>query len=81
MKINIHKVNYDGSSNINGHWIVWKEKCDRCGKLIQDETVLHSYLEESEVDFCSECIRYLMDNHISYAQAKTKYERRTKNGI
>ena len=33
MKSNIHKVNYDGSSNINGHWIVWKEKCDRCGNF------------------------------------------------
>lgn len=79
MKSNIHKVNYDGSSNINGHWWVWKEKCDKCDKLIQDETVLHSYLEESEVDFCSECLRYLMDNHIPYTQAKMQYRKENSN--
>lgn len=81
MKNNLHKVDYDGSPNLNGHWWVWKEICDRCGKLIQDEATLHSYIDESEVDFCSECIRYLMDNHIHYVQAKMQYGKENSNDI
>lgn len=59
MKTNIHRVNFDGTPNPNGNWWVWKETCDRCQKLIYDEATQHSDLEESAVDFCAECIRYL----------------------
>ena len=32
---NLHRVNYDGTPNKKGHWWVWKETCDRCGKPIR----------------------------------------------
>ena len=55
MKTNIHRVNFDGTPNPNGNWYVWRETCDRCQKLIYDETTLHSDFEEADVDFCAEC--------------------------
>lgn len=71
MKVNLHKVNYDGSENQNGHWYVWKEICDRCGKVIFDESVQHSERgKNDELDFCCECYRFLLDNDISYKEAK-----------
>ena len=45
--------------NENGHWWVWREICDRCGKLIQDESAQSTNLDDSKVDFCTDCIRYL----------------------
>ena len=74
---NLHRVNYDGTPNKKGHWWVWKETCDRCGKLILDETVQHSSNQDAlnEVDFCSDCIRFLMDNDIPYKEAIVKYKK------
>ncbi len=77
MKKNLHRVNYDGTSNENGHWWVWKEICDRCGRLIFNEFTQHSCPgDESELDFCPECLRYLMDNNIPYEQAVVMYSRK-----
>lgn len=83
MKTNIHKVNYDGTPNTNGNWWVWRETCDRCQKLIYDETTQHSDFEEADVDFCAECIRYFMKKHISYKEAEMKYtkEEFAKDGV
>jgi hypothetical protein len=73
MKKDIHRVNYDGSPNKNGDWWVWEEVCDRCGKVIFDESTQHSRIDDSNIDFCSECIRNLIDNNISYEQAIALY--------
>jgi len=79
MKKNLHRVNYDGTPNENGHWWVWKETCDRCGKLIFDESTQHSCPEdESKLDFCTECLRYLMDNDIPYEKAVVLYGKRNE---
>lgn len=79
MKTNIHKVNYDGTPNTNGNWWVWRETCDRCQKLIYDETTQYSDFEEADVDFCAECIRYFMKKHISYKEAEMKYTKKNLN--
>ena len=79
MKNNMHAVNYNGTPNKNGHWWVWNETCDRCGRLILDESMHHSCPgDESELDFCMECLRYLMDNNIPYEQAIVLYGREGK---
>lgn len=76
MKDNMHTVDYDGTPDENGRWWVWKETCDRCGKIIIDEPTQHSCPgDESESDFCDECLRYLMDNSISYEQALALYKK------
>ena len=31
MKINIKRINYDGTLNDNGNWWKWDEFCDLCG--------------------------------------------------
>ena len=41
--------------------------------LIRDVKPLQDAL--NEVDFCSDCIRYLMDNDISYKEAAIKYKK------
>lgn len=77
MKTNIHRQNYDGTPNKNGHWWVWRETCDRCGKLIFDESVQHSFpKEDNKLDFCNECYRYLIDNDIPYAKAEKMFSDR-----
>lgn len=80
MITNLHRVNYDGTPHKKGDWWVWKETCDKCGKLILDETVLHSYNPDDLYDttFCSDCIRYLMDNDIPYKEAAIKYKKENR---
>lgn len=77
---NLHRVNYDGTINPNGHWWVWKETCDKCGKIIFDESVQHSDSGDAfvEANFCSSCIRELMDKNISYHDAVEKYKKSNK---
>lgn len=76
MKVNLHRVNYDGSENKNGNWYVWKEICDRCGKVIFNESVQHSKCDKDDgLDFCCECYRYLFDNNISYEEAEKIYRK------
>lgn len=70
MKTNIHRVNYDGIADEKGDWWTWRETCDRCEKLIVDESVLHSTKgDNTEADFCIECMQYFMKNKISYRNA------------
>lgn len=79
MITNLHRVNYNGTPNKNGNWYVWKEICDKCGKLIYDENIQHSSDKDaidSKVNLCSECIRYLMDNNIPHEQAVKMYGKR-----
>ena len=60
----------------NGMWWSWIETCDRCGKLIYNHSVQNSKEPDMEdADFCAECIRYLLDNNIPYADAKQKYKK------
>ncbi len=74
MKINMHRVDGNGNSTPNGKWWVWTETCDKCGKLIWDENTQCSCpYDESEVDFCVNCMRELMDKDISYEQASAMY--------
>jgi len=77
MKKNIHKVDYNGNPDKNGRWWKWEEICDRCGKETEMNNYLHSRREdESELDLCTNCLRYLMDNKISYQQAVVLYKKR-----
>lgn len=81
MILNLHRVNYDGTTNPNGHWWVWKETCDKCGKIIFDESVQHSDNKDAfvEANFCSDCIRELMSKNIPYHDAVEKYKKRIES--
>lgn len=71
MKTNIKK---------DGCWWSWYETCDRCGKVITDEDC--SSTKESnteEVDFCAHCLKYFLDNNISYSFTKKLYGRKKYN--
>lgn len=60
----------------NGMWWSWIENCDRCGKLIKDHSIQSSYQPDmEEADFCIECLRCLLDNNISYEDAKKQYKK------
>ena len=80
MVTNLHRVNYDGTPNKNGDWWVWKETCDRCGKLIIDEKVQHSSNLDAldEVNFCSDCCRFFINNNTPYEEAIVLYGRNSK---
>ena len=59
----------------NGMWWSWIENCDKCGKLIYSHSVQHSNEPDmKEVDFCVECLRYLLSNNIPYETAKNQYK-------
>ena len=76
MKTNIRRVDYGGNSNVFGKWWTWDETCDRCGVNTRDSFFMTSVKpDESEADFCSDCIRYLMDNNIPYSEAKNIFRR------
>ena len=63
MKTNIFKCDYYGNKTNDGDWWKWTETCDRCGTVIQDESVLHSNKPNTnEADFCTICLRYFMEN-------------------
>lgn len=65
-----------GNIQKDGMWWSWIENCDRCGKLICSCSTQNSrILDMEEADFCLECLRYLLDNNISYADAKEQYKR------
>lgn len=60
----------------NGMWWSWIEKCDKCGKVIcTHKTRTTRKPDMEQADFCSECIRYLMDNNIPYEVAKETYKK------
>lgn len=59
----------------NGMWWSWIENCDRCGKIIRTHSTRTSCEPDTEeADFCVKCMRYLLDNNISYADAKKQYK-------
>ena len=58
----------------DGMWWSWIETCDKCGKLIHNNSVRYSCEPNiEEVDFCVDCMRYLIDNNIPYEAAKQQY--------
>ena len=62
----------------SGMWWSWVENCDRCGKLIHSHSVQNSREPNmEEADFCNECLRYLLNNNIPYADAKKQYKTNT----
>ena len=71
MKINIKK---------DGYWWSWHEVCDRCGKVITDEGWSSTKEPNTEeVDFCIHCLKYFLDNNISYSFTKKLYGRKKYN--
>ena len=45
-------------------------------RLLYDETIEDDTVKSlNEVDFCSDCIRFLMDNDIPYEEAIVKYKK------
>lgn len=68
MKTNIKK---------DGYWWSWNEICDRCGKIIADEDCTSTKEPNTEeVDFCIHCLKYFLDNNISYNFIKELYGRK-----
>lgn len=66
MVLNLHRVNYDGTANKMGSYWSWIEICDRCGKLIYDESVIHSSNQDAlGENLCIECMRRLIDKEIA----------------
>lgn len=60
----------------SGMWWSWIENCDRCEKLIRSHSTQNSREPDmEETDFCVECLRYLLDNNIPYADAKEQYKK------
>lgn len=58
-----------------GMWWSWNETCDRCGETIHDEqSRTTGEPDTKEADFCLDCLRYLMDNDISYSEAFKEYK-------
>ena len=71
---NLHRVNIDGTSNPNGDWYVYTETCDRCGIIVIDESIQHSRApNENHLGFCNKCYKHLLDNNISYEEARKMY--------
>ena len=59
----------------NGEWWSHIEICDKCGKLVRTHGIQSSCEPDiEEADFCAECLRYLLDNGISYGDAKKLYK-------
>ena len=67
MKTNIKK---------NGHWWSWIEICDRCGKVTDEDCSSTEEPNKEEVDFCVHCLKYFLDNNISYSFVKELYGRK-----
>lgn len=50
-----------------GMWWRWIEICDRCGSVIRNHnTRSTNEPNKEEVDFCVNCLKYFLDNNISY---------------
>lgn len=53
----------------------WEEYCDRCGKASFQGSVKSTKKPgTNEVDFCLECLRWLMDNNVPYEEAAKQYK-------
>ena len=68
MKTNIKK---------DGHWWSWTEICDRCGKATDEDWSSTEEPNLEEVDFCVHCLKYFLDNNISYSFTKKLYGRKS----
>lgn len=84
MVTELKRINYDGTINKKGRWYIWKEICDRCGKIIDDHEIMHLNPDKKEYnnskpDFCNDCYRYLFDNDIPFEEAKKMYWKGNKN--
>lgn len=56
------------------NWWSYIETCDRCGKTVLDHAWKCSAKPDTnEADFCVDCYRYLLDNHVPYEVAKKQY--------
>lgn len=59
-----------------GIWWSYISTCDRCGKLRYDHDWEHGNEPNTEeVDFCVNCLTYLLDNNIPYKTAKQEYKK------
>ncbi len=71
MKTKIQKCNFKGKESTNGRWWKWIETCDKCGAIVQDYRTLSSEEPDpSEVDYCYDCLRYLIKNKVKFEKAK-----------
>ena len=62
MKINIKRINYDGTLNDNGNWWKWDEFCDLCGAdCKKSDWQVTSPPNINEKDYCINCLRKLLD--------------------
>ena len=68
MKTNIKKDEY---------WWSWTEICDRCGKATDEDWSSTEEPNLEEVDFCVHCLKYFLDNNISYSFTKKLYGRKS----
>lgn len=76
MKINIQRINYNGVKDEKGKWWTWTEICDRCGKEIynNNDYMCMEKPNSNELDFCTECYKYLLNNKIPYKEAEKMYK-------
>ena len=71
-----------GNIQKDGMWWSWVELCDRCGELIYDNSFRHSCEQKTkEADFCVKCMRHMLDNNISYEDAKKQYKKQNLKRI
>ena len=77
MKKNMSEVSYKSpkQDQTGSGWWSWNEWCDKCGKVIHTkESMLHSCpQDESQPDYCVECLRSLIDDNIPYEQTIAEY--------
>ena len=60
-------------------WWSWIEICDRCGKVTDEDCSSTEEPDTEEVDFCIHCLKYFLDNNISYSFTKKLYRRKKYN--
>jgi hypothetical protein len=64
------------TSKNGSQWWRYLEICDKCGQVVQDENWEHSCPpDESQADFCLECMRFFLDNNIDYDEARDLYKK------
>ena len=57
-------------------WWSWQVICDRCGKISDEDWSSTEEPNIEEVDFCIHCLKYFLDNNISYSFIKELYGKR-----
>ena len=51
--------------------------CDRCGKATNEDWSSTEKPNLEEVDFCVHCLKYFLDNNISYSFTKKLYGKKS----